>query len=390
MSPRIRSHCRTRRRLSLLLGALGAASFSLPALAAGNYPITPAQRGTAQQVAQSGVPLSELAPNAPDSHTVKRGDTLWDISKLFLKSPWRWPELWGMNLDQIRNPHLIYPGQVLVLDKSGGRARLRLAQGGADNTVRLSPRVRSEALDDSGIPSIPLHLIAPFLNEAVVFQNDELASAPRIVATQEGRVLVSRGDTAYVRGDLGNRREYRVFRSAKPLLDPITKEVLGYEAAYLGSAEYVRPGESRTRADGKPEIIPATFTVTGIKQEIGIGDRLAPIPARDYANYTPHAPKGELDGRIVSIYGEGFSAGQNQIVALNRGSRDGMERGHVLALWREGANTIDRTDEQRTALKLPDERHGLLFVFSVFDRVSYALILQVKEPVQPGDRFTQP
>jgi hypothetical protein len=390
MSPRIRSSCRTRRRLTLLLGAFGAASFSLSALAAGNYPITPAQRGTAQQVAESGVPLSELAPNAPDSHTVKRGDTLWDISKLFLKSPWRWPELWGMNLDQIRNPHLIYPGQVLVLDKSGGRARLRLAQGGADNTVKLSPRVRSEALDDSGIPSIPLHLIAPFLNEAVVFQSDELATAPRIVATQEGRVLVSRGDTAYVRGDLGNLREYRVFRSAKPLLDPVTKEVLGYEAAYLGSAEYVRPGESRTRADGKPEIIPATFTVTGIKQEIGVGDRLAPIPPRDYTNYTPHAPKGELDGRIVSIYGEGFSAGQNQIVALNRGSRDGMERGHVLALWREGVNTIDKTDEQRTALKLPDERHGLLFVFSVFDRVSYALILQVKDPVKPGDRFTQP
>ena len=131
----------------------------------------------------------------------------------------------------------------------------------------------------------------------MVFQNDELATAPRIVATQEGRVLVSRGDTAYVRGDLGNQREYRVFRSAKPLLDPATKEVLGYEAAYLGSAEYVRPGESRTRADGKPEIIPATFTVTGIKQEIGVGDRLAPIPPRDYTNYTPHAPKGELDGR---------------------------------------------------------------------------------------------
>ena len=394
MSLRIRSSSRTRRtgRLGLLFGTVTAlaASFCAPALAAGNYPITAAQRGTAQQVAQSGVPLSELAPNAPDSHTVKRGDTLWDISKLFLKSPWRWPELWGMNLEQIRNPHLIYPGQLLVLDKSGGRARLRLAQGGADNTVKLSPRVRSEALDASGIPSIPLHLIQPFLNEAVVFQSDELATAPRIVATQDGRVLVSRGDTAYVRGDLGNLREYRVFRSAKPLLDPVTREVLGYEAAYLGSAEYVRPGESRTRDDGKPEIVPATFTVTGIRQEIGVGDRLAPIPARDYTNYTPHAPKGELDGRIVSIYGEGFSAGQNQIVALNRGSRDGMERGHVLALWREGGKTIDKTDERRTALKLPDERHGLLFVFSVFDRVSYALILQVRDPVQPGDRFSQP
>lgn len=392
MSPRMCSTGRPRFRFAASLGVLAAAAaLAAPALAAGNYPITPKQRATAQEVAQSGVPLSELAPNAPDSHTVVRGDTLWGISKMFLRSPWRWPELWGMNLDQIRNPHLIYPGQVLVLDKTGGRARLRLAQGTPpENTVRLSPHVRSEPLAAGGIPSIPLHLIAPFLNEAVVFDNDALAAAPRIVATQEGRVLVSRGDTAYVRGDLGKLREYRVFRTPKPLLDPVTKEVLGYEAVYLGSAEYVRPGESRTREDGKPEIIPATFTVTGIKQEIGVGDRLAPVPPRDYSNYVPHAPKADVDGRIVSIYGEGFSAGQNQIVALNRGQRDGMERGHVLALWREGADTIDRTDDQRTAIKLPDERNGLLFVFSVFDRVSYALILQVKDPVRPGDRFTQP
>src|SRR4051812_6263655 len=158
MSPRIRSHCRTRRRLSLLLGALGAASFSLPALAAGNYPITPAQRGTAQKVSQDGVPLSELAPNAPDSHTVKRGDTLWDISKLFLKSPWRWPELWGMNLDQIRNPHLIYPGQVLYLDKTGGRARLRMGQAVGVGTDKLSPRVRSSDIGADALASIPFGL----------------------------------------------------------------------------------------------------------------------------------------------------------------------------------------------------------------------------------------
>jgi len=369
---------------------LAGAAVALPAFAAGNYPVTPQQRATAQEVAQAGVPLSELAPDAPDSHTVVRGDTLWDISKLFLKSPWRWPELWGMNLDQIRNPHLIYPGQLLVLDKSGGRARLRVAGGAPGNTVKLSPRVRSEALDTSGIPSIPLHLIQPFLNEPVVFDNDALAAAPRIVATQEGRVLVGRGDTAYVRGDLGQLREYRVFRTPKPLLDPVTREVLGYEAAYLGSAEYVRPGESKSRPDGKPEIIPATFTVTGIKQEIGVGDRLAPIPPRDYTNYVPHAPKAELDGRIISIYGDGFTAGQNQIVSLNKGARDGMERGHVLALWREGATALDKTEERPVEIKLPDERHGLLFVFSVFDRVSYGLILQARDPVKAGDRFTQP
>jgi hypothetical protein len=372
----------------MLIGTtLGAAS-----AVAADYPVTAQQRGTAQQIAQAGVPLSELAPNAPDSHTVKRGDTLWDVSKLFLKSPWRWPELWGMNLEQIRNPHLIYPGQVLYLDKTGGRARLRAGQSLADGggTVKLSPRVRSEALDTSGIPSIPLHLIQPFLNEAVVFQGDELARAPRIVAAHEGRVLLGRGDTAYVRGDLGNLREYRVFRSAKPLVDPLTREVLGYEAAYLGTAEYTRPGETRNGADGKPEIVPASFTVTGIRQEMGIGDRLAPVPPRDYSNYTPHAPNSPIDGRIVSIYGDGLNAGQNHIVALNRGSGDGVERGHVLALWQAGEKVLDKTEDKRTSITLPDTRHGLLFVFSVFDRVSYALILSVKDPVRAGDRFTQP
>jgi len=358
-----------------------------------NFPVTPQQRSTAQQVAQAGVPLSELAPNAPDSHTVQRGDTLWDISKLFLKSPWRWPELWGMNLDQIRNPHLIFPGQVLVLEKSDGRARLRVAQGAGgepNNTVKLSPRVRSELLDNGAIASIPLHLIGPFLNEAVVFETNELDLAPRIVATQEGRVLLSRGETAYVRGDLAGARDFRLFREPRALLDPQTRELLGYEARYVGSAEYVREGESRTGADGKPEIVPATFNIKSIRLEAGVGDRLSPTPQRDLSAYAPHAPKAPMDGRILSIYGEALSAGQNQIVTLNRGAREGMERGHVLALWRAGVRTTDSTDIKRTALQLPDERHGLLFVFRVFERVSYALILNVQDPVRPGDRFTQP
>jgi hypothetical protein len=369
--------------------ALAAAAFAAPA-AAVNYPVTPQQRGTAQQVAQAGVPLSELAANAPDSYTVKRGDTLWDISSLFLTSPWRWPELWGMNLDQIRNPHLIYPGQILYLDKTGGRARLRVGQQLPDGTVKLSPRVRSSSLDDGSIPSIPFNLIEPFLNEAVIFQGNELATAPRIVATQEGRVLLGRGDSAYVRGEIPLQKDFRIFREPKPLRDPVTKEILGYEGQYVGAAEYARQGETRNGADGKAEIIPATFSVTSVKQEANVGDRLAPAPSREYTNYAPHAPQGPMDGFIVSIYGDALTAGQNQIVSLNKGSNDGMERGHVLALWRTGARVIDATDPSRPTIKLPDERHGMLFVFRVFDRMSYALILSVKEPVKPGDRFTQP
>ena len=371
----------------------GLGSTFLAGAAAGpNFPITEQQRNTANKVAQDGVALSELAPNAPDSHTVKTGDTLWGISKIFLKSPWRWPELWGMNLDQIRNPHLIYPGQVLYLDKSNGRARLRVGQpvGTPGGTVKLSPRVRSKSLDNGAISSIPFNLIEPFLNEAVIFQANELETAPRIVATQEGRVLLGRGDTAYVRGELAPQRDFRIFREPKPLRDPSTKEVLGYEALYVGSAEYISPGESRSAADGKAEIIPATFTVTSIRQEAGVGDRLSPVPPSEFSNYAPHAPQGQMAGQIVSIYGEGLNAGQNQIVALNRGARDGVERGHVLALWRDGAMVVDKTDANKPTIKLPDERHGNLFVFRVFERMSYALILSVQQPVRAGDRFTQP
>ena len=384
------SHVRRAVSAASIGAVLGAVLCTGPAGAA-TYPITEQQRGTAQKVAQSGVALSELVPNAPDSYTIKRGDTLWDISKMFLKSPWRWPELWGMNLEQIRNPHLIYPGQVLYLDKSDGRARLRVGQTVGDaGTVKLSPRVRAQNLDGGAITSIPFHLIEPFLNEAVIFQTNELETSPRIVAAQEGRVLMGRGDTAYVRGDLSTQRDFRVFREPKALLDPTTREVLGYEATYVGTAEYIRQGETRTGADGKPEIVPATFTLTSMRQDAGIGDRLAPVPPREFSNYAPHAPQGAMSGQIVSIYGEALTAGQNQIVALNKGARDGVERGHVLALWRDGSPAVDKTDPARPTMKLPDERHGMLFVFRVFDRMSYALILSVKDPVKPGDRFTQP
>ena len=185
MIRRDRSASTVRRAVgAMFLGAAMVPAVFPSTARAADYPISAQQRGTAQTVAQNGVPLSELAPNAPDSYTIKPRDTLWDISKLFLKSPWRWPELWGMNLEQIRNPHLIYPGQVLYLEKTGGRAKLRLGQpvgdGGND---KLSPRVRTSELRDGSLPSIPFHLIEPFLNDALIFQGNELESAPRIVAT---------------------------------------------------------------------------------------------------------------------------------------------------------------------------------------------------------------
>jgi LysM repeat protein len=353
-------------------------------------PVTPEQRRVADQVASAGVPLSELAPDAPDSHVVVAGDTLWDISKLFLKSPWRWPELWGMNRDQIRNPHLIYPGQVLLLVKTDGRARLEIGQqvGGGD-TIKLSPQMRVSALDGGAIPTIPLHLIQAFLTDAVVFDTDALAKAPRIVAAQESHVVLGKGDLAYARGDFGGATDFRIFRTSRELRDPDTQQILGYEAPYVGTADLIRPAEDRRTPQGV-EIVPATMQIRSVKQEVGIGDRLAPAPQRNLDRYVPHAPDHPMSGRVASIYGDALNAGQNQIVALNRGKRDGIERGHVFALWRDGEAVMDQTQEKAQAIKLPDERHGVLFVFEVYEKVSYALIISVKEPVKAGDRFTQP
>ena len=356
------------------------------------FPITPAERSTAQQVASKGVPLSELAENAPDTYTVKRGDTLWHISGMFLKSPWRWPELWGMNLEQIHNPHLIYPGQLLVLEKIDGMARLKLGStvGGVGDTIKLSPSIRSESSESAAVAAIPMNLISPFLTDAMIFDTDQMATAPRIVASQEGHLMMGRGNTAYVSGDLGNTRNWQIFREPKALVDPDTKEVLGYEARYVGSAERKQDGESRPGAQTGGLNVPSTFMITSGKEDAAIGDRLAPATVRDFAPFVPHSPANPVNGKIVSLYGDALSAGSNQIVSLNRGARDGLERGTVLALWHEGAVTHDKSVQRGALIKLPDERIGVVFVFRVFDRMSYGLVLETVEPTVPGDRVTQP
>lgn len=398
---------RTLNKVSLRLTgvALGLCLLAGP-LMGQNYPITAGQRATASQVAQSGVTLSELSPNAPQSYTVKSGDTLWAVSGLFLKSPWRWPELWGMNLSDIKNPHLIYPGQTLFLDTSDGRARLRMGAGtGSDlPTVRLSPRTRSESLADGALTTLKSHLIEPFLAEPVVVDAQGLSAAPRIVAAQDSRVLLTRGDRAYARGTPGaelmddpnqKQQAYRVFRSATPLKDPLTGEVLGYEAQYVGKAMLARSESTQNSLDAKGktrvDIIPATIDITDAKEEMRVGDRLLPEPPRQIQNYVPHAPLTQVDARIVSIYGSAVAnAAQNQVVAINRGTRDGMESGHVLAILKDGARLVDKTDATLPQIKLPDERNGLLMVFRTFERVSYALVLDITSGVKVGDHLVNP
>jgi len=377
--------------------ALNFAALALAVLAATPsvtqaFPITPQQRQTANQVASKGVPLSELAENAPDTYTVKRGDTLWHISGMFLKSPWRWPELWGMNLDQIHNPHLIYPGQLLVLEKIDGMARLKIGNtlGGAGDTVKLSPSIRSESSESAAISSIPMNLIGPFLTDAMIFDENELAKAPRIVAGEEGHMMLARGNSAYVMGDLGNTRSWQIFREPKALVDPDTKQILGYEARFVGSAERKQDGEARPGAQTAGLTVPSTFIITGNREDAQVGDRLAPAAVRDFAPFVPHSPANPVDGKIVSLYGDAMSAGSNHIVSLNRGARDGLERGTVLALWHEGAVTHDKSVQKGALIKLPDERIGSVFVFRVFDRMAYGLVMDTTQPTVPGDRVTQP
>jgi hypothetical protein len=423
------------RALVAPLGLLTAALLGAPpaaAQAASRLPVTPMQRATAQQVAAQGVPLSALAPDAPDQYTVRRGDTLWRISSLFLKSPWRWPELWGMNLNDIRNPHLIYPGQQLVLERVGDRAFLR-ARRGADgepgDTVRVSPRNRIEMLGTGPLPTLEPHLIEPFLTEPLVVDDDTFQRAPRIVAlANQSRVLVAKGDRAYVRGPAdapllrtpGLPTEFRVFRNATPLKDPLTKEILGYEGHYVGQATLVRgeseseeepgsapaPRPTRWHANGEVQTeprraetpatpaglpVPATVDVIGSKEEMRAGDRLLPEPPREYRNYVPRVPEMPVDARVVAVPGSAVRyAGQNQVVVINRGLQDGLESGHVLALMSTGPKLVDKTDESRSLIKLPDERNGIAMVFRPFERVSYVLVMEITNPVQVGDKLVNP
>lgn len=412
-----------------MIAALGLLSLPVWSQKFPNLPISQEQKATADKVAMAGVPLSELAPEAPDSYVVKAGDTLWDISKMYLRSPWRWPELWGMNMEEILNPHLIFPGQALYLIKRDGRALLsstppgtggsETAAGGTDTTtggtggsrdgdagietVRLSPSIRYEAYK-TPLTALRTRDIEAFLAEPLIVEEGELQLAPRIVAAGENRVIIGRGDRVYARGpanaplldDQPKLKQYRIFRDAKPLKDPDTGEILGYEAEFLGKAVLSRSEGSTeiASAGGKVDtaLVPATIDITSAKSEMLVGDRMAPEPAREFLNFVPRAPVGNITGRIVSIYGNNsvVNASQNQVVVLNRGRREGIESGHVLAILKDGQQLRDTTDPARPLIKLPNERNGLLMVFRVYEKLSYGLILDITDSVRVGDRLATP
>jgi LysM domain-containing protein len=347
-----------------------------------------------------------LRPDAPDRYVIVPGDTLWGISTRYTDSPWRWPELWGMNREQIRNPHLIYPGMVLLLDRARGTLSVAGSQPGArdtggqpggpgtggqpgigtgptppSGTAKLAPRVRAESLAGDEIPSIPPSVIEPFLSRPLVVEPEGLNRAPTIVATEKDRVVIAAGHLAYVRGIKDAKEEsWFVFRRGDPLVDPDTDRTLAYEAIYLGTAQLTRRGD------------PATVVLTSAVQEVLPGDKLIAAGQLQTPNYAPHAPSGEFKGRVIKIYGSAGrvgEAGPLQIISINRGRADGVEVGHVLALHSLGGTVRDVT-RSNTRLALPDERAGLSFVFRVFDRVSYALVMHVTRPISPLDVVRTP
>lgn len=317
----------------------------------------------------------EIAADAPERHIVVPGDTLWGIAAKFLKAPFRWPELWKMNTEQVKNPHRIYPGQVVILDLSGDQPQLKLG------IVKLAPQVRVQPIPKE-IPAISPQAIEPFLSQPLVIDAAGFDLAPRVVATQENRVYTGNGDQIYVSDADSKVRSWQVFRSGKPFVDPDNQEVLGHEAIFLGTA----------RSLGDPVDGVTTMEITGLKQEIGRGDRLVPAGRPEIASYMPHLPTQDIQARILALYGGVGEGGRYSIVSLSRGKRDGLEMGHVLAIHRAGAAVSNRFEDGKPpqVYQLPDERYGLVFIFRVFDRVSYALVMDAARPVLTGDKVRKP
>jgi hypothetical protein len=337
----------------------------------------------------------QLKENHPYQHVVVKGDTLWDISATFLKDPWLWPKVWRMNRAQIKNPHLIYPGDVVVLDTSGENPQLRLL----NETVTLDPTAKIEALEKEAIKTISPNVVMPFLNQPLLIENDQLETSPRIIAGQDNRVIFSPGSRVYVNNIKEEEgQHWNIYRAGDKFIDPDTKEVLGTEAIYLGDLGVTRFGE------------PASADIITAKEEILVKDRLVPAPDEFQSSFVPHAPENEVMGRILRIHGgvagSVAEAGPNAVVSVNLGEKDGLEAGHVLAISRYGRVIQDPEYKKNDAksessnnaesslkpgqVKLPDERVGLLMIFRTFDRVSYGLIMNTSGSVYTLDSVHTP
>lgn len=388
-------------------------SFALVTGASAQAPTQP-QAASAESAAK---PV-QIQENAPDRYTVVKGDTLWAISGRFLKQPWRWPEVWRMNRDQIRNPHLIYPGQVVVLDRNapgGPRLLIEDASASRGGVVRLSPTVRAEAREAQAIISINPTDVEPFMVRNLVIGAEAFENAPQIVRAQGERVTMSVGDPFYavgVKPEMG--KVFQIFRRGRELRDTtiparpwyrwryneVDPQIIGYEGEYLGDARVLNDGDV------------AKFEIVSVRQEILVGDYLIPTPPTDQPRYIPRAPESNIDAIVMTLPSGVQEAAKTSVVTINRGSKHGVELGHVLAIYKQAqpfanprykdspmnwphmvfpAGFPPTPSTESKTLTIPEERIGLVFVYKVFDHVSYGLVMNTgKEPVTVGNRIKNP
>ncbi|MDB5987514.1 MAG: LysM protein [Nevskia sp.] len=362
-----------------LLGALGAcasdpqsgalSSSTPPAVAADSGPIMPLS-SAADASASSGT-LS-LREDAPLRYVVKKGDTLWSIANYFLRDPWQWPQLWYTN-GQVKNPHLIYPGDVLSLIMVDGHPRL----AGPDVVEHLSPQVRNLSLDQA-LPAIPIEAIRNFLKGPRVLTEDEIKKAPYVVEYTGEHIDGSANNSVYVKKlPKDPATSWAIVQIGDEYKDPDTSERLGFEALPAGE------GEIRTSGD------PAEMLITKSNREVMIGDRLLPIETQRFdSNFYPHAPLKPVDGRIISVFDGVIEIPQYQIVALNRGSKAGLDPGTVLSIFQTGRVVPDPYGNK--PVQLPEQYAGLLMVFKVTPKVSYALVMSATRPAHVYDKVHQP
>ncbi|MGD8998915.1 MAG: LysM peptidoglycan-binding domain-containing protein [Granulosicoccaceae bacterium] len=328
-----------------------------------------------------------LNPNHPDQYTVVKGDTLWDIAGRFLRDPWRWPDIWHAN-QQIANPHLIYPGDVITLTyDANGKPILTVKRG--RQTIKLGPSVRAERLERA-IPTIPLDAIRQFLNRPLVVSEEELDNAPYVVETAGEHIVVGAGDSVYVRGLAeANKGKYSVYRPGQVYRNPGAdkddeSQILGYEAIFVGEGQltYFKQDEEVS-----------TLALTSTTREARRGDRVMPVRDDEFdQNFMPHAPANEVEAAIIAVSDGVSQIGQHNIVVLNNGAREGIEIGHVLSVYRRGDTISDpvTTKDRNDSVKLPDELAGTIMVFRVFDKVSYALVMEAKRPMHLFDFVRKP
>jgi hypothetical protein len=314
-----------------------------------------------------------LADNAPNEYVVQVGDTLWDIAATFLRDPWFWPEIWHIN-QQIENPHLIYPGDVLGLVTIDGRQKVTNIRA---STYRMSPQARVTPITEA-VTSIPYESVAAFLKSGAVLEKRETNRLPYMLATRGDHLMASAGNEIYVRGlddaQLGSR--YNVVNIGGPLIDPDDNKLIGYQGKFVAEGVLRRTGD------------PQTVALTGSSREALGGDRLIPEAVDIPLNFYPKAPSTNIDGRIISVVGGVTQIGQYMVVVLNRGERDGLAVGDVLTVWQAGRKVDDRFGGGR--VRLPDEEAGTLMVFKVYDRIGYGLVMEATEAIHIHDVVRNP